>query len=403
MSDGSPQSNVIRNIGLLATAQAVHMSAQSITVVVAGLLGYSLATDKTLATLPVSMQMVGTLLATVPAARLLQGLGRKRGFTLGAMVACAGALLGLLAVFRADFWLLAVAHLLFGMSVPFQGYYRFAAADSAPPGWQSRAISWTLAGGVVAAFAGPNLATWSRDWFSPILFAGCYLSMACLSVLLAIVLQGLKLPPPRAAENAGDGLPARPLGQILAQPSACVAVLSAAIGFSSMTFLMVATPLAMVECGFGFADAAFVIQWHALAMFAPSFFTGNLIARFGAPWIILAGLIANLLCLAMTLSGIDLHNFLAGLVLLGIGWNFMYIGGTSLLTQSYRPAEWQKTQSANDFLVYALVAAASFASGATQSGLGWTAVNYALLPGLCITLLALAALARLNRQAARIA
>jgi MFS family permease len=403
MSETAPSPVTLRNIGLLAAAQAIHMTAQSITVVIAGLLGYSLATDKTLATLPFSMQVLGTLLATVPAALALKRLGRKPGFTLGAAIACGGALLGLVAVFRADFALLCFAHLLFGLSVPFQGYYRFAAADAAPPGFQSRAISWTLAGGIVAAFAGPNLAGLSRDWFSPVLFAGCYLAMAGLAVALALVLQGLKLPPPRVAAQPGEGPPPRPLLEILRQPSAFAAVLSAAIGFSSMTFLMVATPLAMVECGFGFADAAFVIQWHALAMFAPSFFTGTLIARFGAPAVILLGIVANLLCLAMTLSGLALHNFIAGLVLLGLGWNFMYIGGTALLTQSYRTSEWEKTQAANDFLVYALVAAASFASGAAQAGLGWTAVNLALLPGLALALLALVGLRKRMRRGLEIA
>lgn len=393
--------SVIRNIGLLATSQAVHMSAQSITVVVAGLLGYSLADNKALATLPFSAQVIGTLVATIPAAMILKRIGRRAGFTLGAAIACIGALIGMTAVFRADFWLLAVAHLLFGFSIPFQGYYRFAAADSAPPGWQSRAISWTLAGGVVAAFAGPNLATWSREWFSPVLFAGCYLAMACLAVLLAVVLQGLKLPPPRVASADRALPPARPLGAILRQPKAVVAVLSSAIGFSSMTFLMVATPLAMVECGFGFSEAAFVIQWHALAMFAPSFFTGSLIARLGAHAVILAGLACNLLCLAMTLSGLDLHNFVAGLVLLGVGWNFMYIGGTSLLTQCYTATEWEKTQAANDFLVYALVACASVASGAAQASLGWTAVNLALLPGLFVTALSIALLSGTRRRPLR--
>jgi MFS family permease len=387
----------------LATAQAIHMSAQSITTVIAGLIGYSLAPDKTLATMPFSAQVVGTLLMTIPASLILKRIGRKRGFTLGALIGCVGALVGMAAVFRADFWLLSIGHLIFGFSVPFQGYYRFAAADSAPPGWQSRAISWTLAGGVIAAFAGPNLATWSREWFSPVLFGGCYLAMACLTLMLALTLQWLRLPPPRPIEAGRAAPPARPLRRILSQPKAVAAVISAAVGFSSMTFLMVATPLAMVECDFGFADAAFVIQWHALAMFGPSFFTGSLIARFGAPSVILAGLVANLLCLSMTLSGVDLHNFLAGLVLLGIGWNFMYIAGTALLTQCYTSSEWEKTQSANDFLVYAMVAAASFASGAAQAALGWTAVNLSLLPGLAVTLMALAYLARVDRAAMRAA
>jgi MFS family permease len=403
MSDSEPPNQVVRNIGLLATAQAIHMSAQSITTVIAGLIGYSLAPDKTLATMPFSAQVVGTLLMTIPASLILKRIGRKRGFTLGALIGCVGALVGMAAVFRADFWLLSIGHLIFGFSVPFQGYYRFAAADSAPPGWQSRAISWTLAGGVIAAFAGPNLATWSREWFSPVLFGGCYLAMACLTLMLALTLQWLRLPPPRPIEAGRAAPPARPLRRILSQPKAVAAVISAAVGFSSMTFLMVATPLAMVECDFGFADAAFVIQWHALAMFGPSFFTGSLIARFGAPSVILAGLVANLLCLSMTLSGVDLHNFLAGLVLLGIGWNFMYIAGTALLTQCYTSSEWEKTQSANDFLVYAMVAAASFASGAAQAALGWTAVNLSLLPGLAVTLMALAYLARVDRAAMRAA
>jgi MFS family permease len=395
-----PPLSAFRNIALLSLAQAVHMSAQSITVVIAGLIGYSLAPDKTLATLPFSLQMVGTLAMTIPASLALKRFGRRGGFTLGAGLALLGASIAFAGVWRAEFVLLCLGHFIFGGSVPFQGFYRFAAADSAPPGYASRAISWTLAGGIVAAFAGPNLASATRDLFSPILFAGCYVAMAALSVLLMALLQTLRLASPRSAGDAPRSLePPRPLAEILRQPKAIVAVLASAIGFSSMTFLMVATPLAMVDCNFSFAQAAFVIQWHALAMFAPSFFTGSVIARFGAPRVILAGVAANLLCLAMTLSGIALHNFLGGLVLLGLGWNFMYIGGTSLLTQCYTASEWEKTQAANDFLVYALVATASFASGATQAGFGWSAVNLVLLPGLLLVLIAIATLGRAQRGA----
>lgn len=234
-----------------------------------------------------------------------------------------------------------------------------------------------LAGGVVAALAGPELAKWSHNLLAPIEFAGTFIVIAGVQASSLIFLTFVKIPTPTSAERADTG---RPLLEIIRQPVFIVAILGAMIGYGSMTFLMTATPLAMIGCGFKFDDAAFVIQWHAVGMFLPSFFTGSLIQRFGVTRIMMTGALAYLACIAINVSGIELLQFFSALVLLGIGWNFLFIGGTTLLTTTYRPAERAKVQGFGDFLVFSSSTVAAFSSGALNHAVGWQTLNLGVIP-----------------------
>ncbi|HET6521013.1 MAG TPA: MFS transporter, partial [Geminicoccaceae bacterium] len=274
-------------------------------------------------------------------------------------------------------------------------FYRFAAADAADEAFRGRAISYVLAGGVLAAVLGPELAKATRELLAPILFAGCFLAVAGLGLATLLVLCFVTIPRPGAEERRGSG---RPLGRIARQPAFAVAALAAMVAYGVMSLVMTATPLAMVACGLGFDDAAFVIQWHVLGMYAPSFFSGHLVGRFGAPNMIVAGALLIFACVGVNLSGVELVQFWAGLVLLGLGWNFMFVGATTLVTTTYAPAEKAKVQALNDFLMFGTVAAAALSSGALQQLIGWTAVNLAVIAPL---LLALGATLWLRRQARR--
>lgn len=366
-----------RNVLVLALCLALGMMATTIVATTSALVGYSLAEDKGLATLPLALQFTATMLTTVPASMLMRRIGRRAGLTIGALIGVGGGLLAAHAIVIADFRLFAVASLPLGMCNSFTHYYRFTAADTASEAFRPRAISLVMAGGVVSALLGPEVAKASIGLLSPILYAGCYLAIAALLTLSAVLLQAVRIPRLTAAQRADSG---RPLLQIMAQRGFIVAVLSAALGYAVMNLVMTSTPLAMTACGFEFNDAAFVIQWHALAMFAPSFFTGRLIGRFGAPWIILAGALLAGGAVAVNLSSLDLEAFWAGLVLLGLGWNFLYVGGAALLTGMHAPAERGKVQAANDFLVFTAVTCSAFSSGYLHSHWGWPAINLAVIP-----------------------
>ncbi|CCQ74293.1 MFS transporter [Magnetospira sp. QH-2] len=358
----------------LAAAQALAMTGASLVVTVSALAGKMLAPTPDLATMPFAFQFVGTMLATIPANLFMARVGRRVGFSIGQGIGICGALCSAAAIYMGDFWLFTAGSLLIGIHNSFWAYYRFAAAESVDAKFRPRAISYVMAGGVVAAVAGPQLAKESLELLAPVLFAGSYLAFACLAVVTILVLQFVRVPTPHVDKKAGGG---RPLKEIAKQPEFIVAVLSSTLGYGVMSLVMTATPLAMVACGFAFEDAAFVIQWHVLGMFAPSFFTGALIRKFGVLKIILTGTLLNGVCMGMNLMGIELLNFWVALVALGIGWNFMFIGGTTLLTGTYEPEERAKVQSANDFTVFTMVALASFSSGALQNLIGWEAVNAA--------------------------
>lgn len=397
VSPASDYSRGLRSVLVLTFAQALSMTGAGIVMLVTALAGDYLATDPRLATLPLAIQFVATMLATFPAALWMRHAGRRLGFTIGQCIGIVGALLSCFALLHGSFGLFISGAALLGAHNAFWGYYRFAAAEAAHPERRARAISWVMLGGIVSALLGPELAKATRDLFSPILFAGCYAAIAGLCVFTACLIQGASLPPARPRVSKSDDQ-ARPLSEIVRQPTFIVAAVAAMVGYGVMILVMSATPLSMVDCGFAFDDAAFVIQWHALAMFVPSFFTGSLIKQFGPLKIILTGVFLNIACMAFNLSGIEFINFWLGLVALGLGWNFMFIGGTALLTETYREAEQEKTQAANDFLVFAAISVATFSSGALQNGFGWAAVNGVMVLPLSAALFAIIWLSSKQRR-----
>ena len=380
-----------KNVLILALCQAFGMTGNAMVITVSALVGFDMAVDKGLATLPLALQFTATMIGTIPASLLMRRIGRRAGFSLGASVGCIGGATAAYAIASGSFALFCLAAMLNGVFHAFILYYRFAAADTASETFRPRAISLVMAGGVVAAIAGPELAKWSRGLFAPALFVGSYAAIAGLAAVSLVLLQFVDIPRLSAAERARSG---RPLGVILRQPKCVTAILSAAVGYAVMSLVMTATPLAMVAHHFDFDAAAFVIQWHGLAMFLPSFFTGQLIQRFGAVRIISVGIAMNVASLAINLSGVEFLQFWAALVLLGLGWNFMFVGGTALLTEVHTPAERGKTQAVNDFLVFTTVSLAAFSSGALHSSFGWTAVNLGMAPPLLIALTAVVWLIR---------
>jgi MFS family permease len=375
-----------RNVGLLAAGQALAMTAGSVIATTSALVGHMLAADPALSTLPAALQVTASMLATIPASLLMRRAGRRLGFSIGGALGVAGGLVGAYAIVHAGFALFCLGSACFGASLGFVTFYRFAAADEGDERRRNRAISLVMAGGVAAAIVGPELAKWSQNLLAPYTFAGCFLAIAALNAGALVLAQPLRLPLLTVAERRDSG---RPLRVIARQPAFLIAVLGAMIAYAVMTLVMTATPLAMLACGFQFGATAFVIQWHALGMFAPSFFTGQLINRFGVLRVMGVGAALLLACVGVNLSGLELAQFWGGLVLLGLGWNLLFIGATTLLTQTYAPAERAKVQALNDFLVFGLAAAASFLSGAIHSRIGWGAVNLVVIPPVLIVLVGL--------------
>lgn len=387
-----------RTVLTLAFGQALSMTGAGIVMLVTGLAGTYLASDARLATLPLAIQFVATMIATFPSALWMKRVGRRIGFSAGQVIGICGGLVGCYALLIGSFSILIFGAALLGIHNAFWGYYRFAAAEAAAPDKRAKAISLVMAGGILSALSAPELAKATRDLFSPVMFAGCYAAIAALSAVTLCLLQTAQLPPPNRSVATGDAS-ARSLTEIVKQPTFIVAVIAAMVGYGVMILVMSATPLSMVDCGFEFDDAAFVIQWHALAMFGPSFFTGTLIKKFGPLRIIMIGVGLNLCSMASNLAGVELMNFWFGLVALGLGWNFMFIGGTTLLTEAYRPSEQEKTQAANDFLVFAAISVATFSSGALQNSFGWAAVNGVMVVPLSVAFAAvLWFTAQRNRQ-----
>jgi MFS family permease len=372
-----------RNVLLLAGSQALMLSAIVLSMSLAAILGALLAPDKSLATLPVAAMVVGTAMASLPAAMLMRRWGRRMGFLMGAGLGVAGSVLAGYALWQQSFELFVLGHLLLGSYQGFANYYRFAAAEAVDPAHTTRAISWVVAGGVVAAFLGPQLGQWGRDWFVSGSFVGSYLAQAVLSVMALGLLSQVRLKPV-AAVAAGT---ARSVWELLSQPLLLTSILGAAVGYSVMIMVMTATPLAMLGCGLPGPSVTPVIQWHVVGMFAPSFFTGNLIKRYGAPRIMQIGFALLLGHVAVALSGLEVLHFASALVLLGVGWNFAFVGGTALLTQTYRPAEQLKVQAINEFLVFGLVAASTLSAGWLYDRYGWATLNLAVVPFLVLALL----------------
>jgi MFS family permease len=398
-SSTAPTANFRRNVTLLAIAQAFFMCTQSMGIATTPLAGHALlGADKSLATLPIFLNHAGIMMTTIPASLLMGRIGRRAGFTIGAVLAIVFGLLAAYAVFIQSFELLCLSALLQGSAAAFAWYYRFAAADTSPDLFKPKAISYVMAGGIVAGFLGPQIAKWTVDWFAPVTFMGVYVAIAITGVLSVILMQFLRIPRLTAAERAEGG---RPMREIIRQPVYIGAIVSSMFGYGVMTLVMSATPLAMLDCGFHFADSATVIQAHIIAMFLPSFFTGSLIQRFGVLTIIATGALIQAACAIVNIAGVELANFLVANAFVGLGWNFTYVGGSTLLTRSYRPAERARVQASHDFTVYATTATAAALAGFLQQKSGWIAINLAALPLMGIVLCAMLWLAQKQRKAAQ--
>ncbi len=375
-----------RNVLLLLASQALVQTGTVVIITAGGLAGHMLAANKSLATLPISALMIGTMIATIPASLMMGRYGRRAGFVLGALFGAAGAALAVAGLVQGSFWLFCLAHVFYGVNMGFAQFYRFAAADAASAEFKSRAISYVLTGGVIAAIAGPNLVSFTKDSAASGTFVASYAVIVILCLVAAALIILLRIPPP-VQEKVNE--PARPLSEIMRQPVFIVALVGAAVGYGVMNLAMTATPLAMAAHHHSIGETATVIQWHVLGMFVPSFFTGTLIARFGAPKIMLAGVALLAGHLAIALSGNEFLYYLSALTLLGIGWNFSYIGGTTLLTEAYRPSEKAKVQGVNDFTIFGTVVVTSLISGALLHGVGWVGVNLFAVPFLLLAGIAL--------------
>lgn len=387
---------VRRNVALLAGCQALLLCNGVTLIAVNGLAGARLAPTPLLATLTVTGYVIGTALMTLPASFFMKRHGRRAGFIVGALLGILGGLTCAAAVAVGSFWLLCFGTFCAGTYNAFGLQYRFAAADMAPADWKPKAISWTLAGGILGGFIGPWAGKLTRDVWS-VEFAATYASLSVFAVVALAIASRLRVP---EMVDAGQQDSGRPLSAIARQPAFAVAVLAAALGYGTMNLLMAATPLAMDICGLPFADAAFVLQWHVLGMYGPSFFTGGLIKRFGVLRILATGVVLMLVCIALALSGVTLMHFWWALFLLGVGWNFLYIGGTSLLTETYAPAERAKVQGSNDFAVFGVQALSSVSAGALVLGGGWHTLNLYAIPVVLAIGLAIAALMLHRRRGA---
>ena len=368
-----------RNVAVLSFAQALFMSVQGMGIAATPLAAYMLLGEhqKWLATLPIFLVHLGIMGTTIPASLLMGIIGRRAGFSIGAVAGMLSGAVGCLALYRQSFPLMCVSAVLQGMQAAFFWYFRLAAADATEPAFRAKAISLVMAGGVLAGFVGPQVAKWSVDWLAPVTFAGVYVAMAVFSIAVLALVQLVRIPRLSAAERAEQG---RPMSVIARQPAYRVALASSVFGYSVMTLTMSATPLAMLACGFNFNDSATVIQAHIIAMFLPSFFTGHLINRFGVLPIIAIGGLIEVGCAVVNLAGVGFGNFLIANVLVGLGWNFAYVGGSTLLTTTYAPAERAKVQASHDFTVYAATASAAALSGVLAAKAGWIVINLAALP-----------------------
>lgn len=377
-----------RPVLILSAAQALYLSSISVIFTFSGLVGASLAPVPGLATLAVALTTVVTAATTIPASLLMARIGRRAGFQIGALAGAAGASLAAWGIWESSFALFCAGNALMGVFQAFAMYYRFAAADLSAPAFRSKAVSWVLAGGVFAALVGPEIAARTRGLAASADYMGAYLVAGLLALLSIGILAALRETP--AATAAPADARGRPLLTIIRQPAFMVAALNATVAYVVMSFVMTASPLAVVAAGHGVDAAASVTRWHLLGMFAPSFLTGALIARFGVLRILAAGTGLLAASLAIGLSEPTLLAFHASLLLLGIGWNFLFIGGTTLLTEAYVPAERARTQAANEFLVFGTTALATLASGMVQAGPGWAAVNMVAIPALLLSGLATA-------------
>ncbi|MFN7569902.1 MAG: MFS transporter [Betaproteobacteria bacterium] len=375
-----------RQIALLVVCQALLYVNNVTLIAVNGLAGLALAPTPLLATLPVTTYIVGAALTTVPASFAMARWGRRAGFVFGTLMGFVGTATATAGVLLGNFALLCAGTFVVGLYNAFAQYMRFAAADVADayaPQWKEKAISLVLAGGLAGGIVGPELSKLTRESL-PTQFAGTYVALSCVALLACFIVSRLAIPHMKAAAQGA----ARPLREIAAQPTYVVAVLVGAISYGAMNLLMTATPLAMKVCGFGYPDAADVIKWHVIAMFAPGFFTGGWVKRWGAPRVMLAGCALMFVTIAVAHAGLTYWHFWIALVLLGLGWNLMFTGATTLLTTTYCAAEKAKAQGINDLVVFLTMVTSSAASGALVSSTGWLDLNLFSLPAVALATVA---------------
>ena len=356
---------------LLTLCQGMFLTNNVAFIAINGLVGLSLAPSPWMATLPVTGYVAGGALCAGLVARHQRAWGRQRAFQAGLVVAMLASGLCAYAAVNHQFWLLVAATLLAGYYNANAGLYRFAATELVAPAFKERAVSWVLAGGIIGAVAGPNLASATRDAL-PVAFAGAYAALVGVALIALVVISFVRFPPlpkPTLAQ------PGRPLREIARQPVFIVAVVGCALGYGVMNLLMAATPIAMSQCAHPFKSTALVLEWHVLGMFVPSFFTGSLIKRFGCLPVMGVGVVLNAVCIAVALSGVELMQFIIALLALGVGWNFLFIGGTTLFMQAYRPEEKTTAQAAMDTVIFSTMTVTSFSSGALVTTSGWTWLN----------------------------
>ena len=349
------------------------------------IIGHSLSADPALATLPMAVQMTAVMAASIPASIIFGRYGRRAGFTLGAIVSLAGSLTFALGVWKQDFFIYCLGSVLAGAGFGIAQHYRFAAAEAATPAYRPRAIALVMAGPVLAAAFGPEIVKHTHQVFMPYLFLGTYLVLALLPVICLVLLTGLTLPPPppRAAVTT-------PVGEIMRRPAFVTAVVAGMVAYGTMNLVMTSTPLEMMLCGYGVNDSATIIQWHAAAMFAPSFVTGHIIARFGVRRVIATGAMLTAGCAIVALQGSAFGHFMVALILLGVGWNFMFVGATTMLTTAVAPSERVRAQALNDMIVFGSVTMTAVGAGVVHHLVGWAVLNVAILPPVAVALVALA-------------
>ena len=373
------------NTLVLASTQATLQTTGVTMVAVTGLTGFALADDKAFATLPLTFYVLGSAMTTIPASYLMKHVGRRIGFQIGTAIGVLGSIACSFGVYMAQFWMLCAGMMVMGFYTAFGKYYRFAAADAVSVDFRAKAISLTLAGGIVGGVTGPEMAKRTHDLFAAHPYMGSYMSLGFVCLLAMLILTRLDIPKLSEKEILDPG---RPLAKIMRQPEFIVAVLASMLSYGIMNLMMTSTPLAMRAHDHPFNDAALVLSWHVFGMYGPSFFTGSLINRFGVLNVILAGIGMMFLCIFIALSGTAFLNFWTALFVLGIGWNFMYVGGSALLTECHTPSERAKTQAANDFMVFLTMAVSSLSSGMLLHKAGWHAVNLGSTPFLLLSTVA---------------
>ena len=386
--DRRARGNVLR----LAVAQALAGANASVIFATGAIIGSTLAPDPAWATVPISVFVVGMAAGTLPTGWLARRYGRRVAFMAGGGAGVLAGLVAAGALLAQSFALFCLATLCGGFYASVVQSFRFAAADGASTAFRPKALSWVMAGGVFAGVIGPQLVTWTMDLWAPNLFVVSYLAQAGVALLAMGVLAGVDLPRPARAAPAG-----RPLAEIVRQPRFLIAALCGVVSYTLMNLVMTSAPLAMRMCGLPLVASNSAIQWHIVAMYGPSFFTGTLIARFGAPRVVAAGLALTAAAALVGLQGITTAHFVVVLVLLGLGWNFGFVGASAMVLDCHRPEERTRVQSFNDFLVFGTMAAGSFSSGQLLTALGWGAVNLVVFPPVVLALAVLALSGRLRR------